>query len=71
MGQIKKFIVSDKPKLDQFVLPVTYNYTTQPFYKGDGVHNVAELQELCNQFMEYCHQQAIIKQKLIEEIKSL
>jgi len=37
----------------------------QPFYKGDGMHGVTELQDLCKQFKEYCHQQALIKQELL------
>lgn len=54
---------------DQFLLPDHYNAIKQPHYKGDGNHSVKELQELCKWFTEYCHQQAIIKQRLIEEIK--
>lgn len=42
-----------------------------PFYQGDGIHSVSMLQNICNQFKEYCHQQSIIKQNLmIELIKS-
>lgn len=37
----------------------------QPFYKGDGMHGVTELQDICKQFKEYCHQQALIKQELL------
>ena len=54
---------------DSFLLPEQYIPIEQPFYKGDGAHSVKELQELCNKFKEYCHQQAVIKQKLIEDIK--
>lgn len=56
---------------DKFLLPD--HYTTviqQPFYKGEGMHSIKELQQLCEQFKEYSHQQALIKQRLIEEIKA-
>ena len=56
---------------DKFILPEHYTPTEQPHYKGDGSHSIKELQELCNKFQEYCHQQAIIKQVLIKEIKSV
>lgn len=55
---------------DKFILPDHYTPIEQPYYKGDGNHSVSELQELCKQFTEYCHQQAIIKNELIKEIKS-
>ena len=54
---------------DKFLLPDHYTPIEQPFYKGDGAHNVKELQQLCNDFKEYCHQQALIKQRLIQDIK--
>ena len=55
---------------DGYLLPIQYKTVVeQPFYKGDGEHSVKELQEICNQFKEYCHQQAIIKNNLIIAIK--
>lgn len=55
---------------DGFLLPIQYKTVVeQPVYKGDGVHSVSELQNICNQFKEYCHQQAIIKNNLIIAIK--
>jgi hypothetical protein len=54
---------------DQFLLPDHYTAIEQPFYKGDGEHSVKELQEICNKFKEYCHQQQLVKQKLIHEIQ--
>lgn len=54
---------------DKFLLPDFYTPVEQPFYQGKGVHNVSQLEALCEQFKEYCHQQALIKQRLIEEIK--
>mgnify|MGYP007089696387 CR=1 FL=1 len=56
---------------DKFILPDGYTPIEQPFYKGDGEHSVKELQELCKKYSEYCHQQSIIKNELIKEIKSL
>ena len=55
---------------DKFLLPDQYTTIEQPYYKGDGELSVRQLQELCNNYKEYCHQQAVIKQKLIEEIKN-
>lgn len=54
---------------DKFLLPDQYTPIEQPYYKGDGEHNIKELEELSRKFTEYCHQQAIIKQRLIEEVK--
>lgn len=59
------------PRSDKFLLPEHYgNVVEQPPYLGDGMYSVKKLQEICNQFKEYCHQQALIKQRLIEEIKT-
>lgn len=55
---------------DKYLLPDHYTPIQEPFYKGDGEHSVGELQELCKRFKEYCHQQAIIKERLIREIKN-
>lgn len=72
MGIIKKFSgLGMNINSDQFILPDHYKAIKEPHYKGDGEHSIKELQELCNQFKEYCHQQALIKQELINEIKSL
>ena len=54
---------------DKFILPDQYTPIEQPYYKGGGVHSVKELEELCEKFQEFCHQQQIIKQRLIQEIK--
>lgn len=56
---------------DKYLLPEHYMPMSQPHYEGCGNHSVAELEDLCMQFTEYCHQQAIIKNVLIQEIKSL
>jgi hypothetical protein len=51
---------------DKFLLPKHYNVVELPYYSGDGNLTVRQLEKLCNQFQEYCHQQAVIKQRLIE-----
>ena len=56
---------------DQYILPDQYTAVPQPYYKGAGNHSIQQLEQLCEQFTEYCHQQAIIKQELIKEIRSL
>lgn len=72
MGIIKKFQgLGMNINSDKFILPDGYMAIEQPYYKGDGTHSVSELQKLCKDFTEYCHQQAIIKNELIKEIKSL
>lgn len=59
---------------DQMYLPIHYRgiLVEQPFYSGDGNHSVSELEALCKQFQEYCHQQAVIKEgckRIIVELK--
>ena len=44
---------------------------SEPFYRGDGEHSIKELQNICTQFKEYCHQQALVKQELISYINKL
>ena len=58
---------------DDMYLPIMYKgiLVQQPFYSGDGNHSVHELQEICNQFKEFCHQQAIIKQNCMKHIVEL
>ncbi len=58
------------PRSDKALLPPHYEsmYQPEPYYSGDGNHNVKEMQEMLNQYKEYSHQQALIKQKLIERI---
>lgn len=53
------------------LLPENYTPVPQPFYSGDGVYNVKQLEELCKQYKEYCHQQQIIKQELEEKLKTI
>jgi len=56
------------PRFDYDNLPKGYIYQSEPHYIGDGMHSVHEMQELLNQYKEYCHQQALIKQTLIAEV---
>ncbi len=58
------------PNSDKFILPDHYIPVPEPVYKGDGQHSVNELQQIIRQYKEYCHQQALIKQTLIKEIKT-
>ena len=58
---------------DDMYLPIMYKgiIVQQPFYSGDGNHSVKELQEICNQFKEFCYQQAIIKQNVMKHLVEL
>jgi hypothetical protein len=68
--EVDDSIIGMNPKFDKTLLPPQYDYQEQPHYRGDGFHSINQLQELCNKFKEYCHQQNIIKQQLIEHIKN-
>ncbi len=58
---------------DDMYLPIHYKgmKVEQPFYSGDGNHSVAQLEAICRQFQEYCHQQAVIKQNCMKHIVEL
>ena len=58
---------------DDMYLPIMYKgvLVQQPFYSGDGTHSIRELQEICNQFKEFCHQQAVIKQNVMKHLVEL
>lgn len=72
MGHLKTFNgLGMNINSDKYILPAGYTLIEQPYYKGDAMHSVEELQELCKDFTKYCYQQAIIKDALIKEIKSL
>ena len=58
------------PNSDKFILLDHYIPVPEPVYRGDGQHSVTELQQIIRQYKEYCHQQALIKQALIKEIKT-
>ncbi len=78
MNQHQAQMVKKYPKLgmnkdsDAYLLPIQYKTVIEePYYKGDGNHSINELQKLLNQYKEYSHQQAIIKQNLIKTILAL
>lgn len=72
MGHLKTFKgLGMNINSDKFILPNQYAPIQLPFYRGNAMHSVEELQELCKDFTKYCYQQAIIKNELIKEIKSL
>jgi hypothetical protein len=58
---------------DEMYTPIHYKgmIVKQPFFEGKGNHSVAKLEEICEQFKEYCHQQAIIKQNCMKHIVEL
>jgi len=58
---------------DEMYTPIHYKgfIEPQPFYSGNGNHSVSELESICNQFKEYCHQQAVIKQNCMKHIVEL
>lgn len=51
---------------DKALLAEQYTPVEEPYYPGDGNLSVNELQKLCNQYKEYTHQQAVIKQNIIK-----
>lgn len=58
---------------DEMYTPISYKgmIVEQPFFSGNGNHSVSELESICNQFKEYCHQQAVIKQNCMRHIIEL
>jgi hypothetical protein len=58
---------------DDMYLPIHYKVikVEQPFYSGDGNHSVSQLETICRQFKEYCHQQSVIKQSCMKHIIEL
>lgn len=55
---------------DKAILPEHYAYQEEPAYLGDGNYSVNQLQTICKQFKERCHQQSIIKNELIKNYES-
>lgn len=53
---------------DKSLLPDNYQYVEMPLYKGDGELSVNQLETLVKQFVEYTHQQRLIKAELLEHI---
>lgn len=58
---------------DEMYIPISYKgmVVKQPFFEGKGNHSVAELEEICEQFKEYVHQQQVIKQNCMRHIVEL
>lgn len=51
---------------DLMYLPIQYhnNIAKEPFFEGRGNHSISKLEDICEQFKEYVHQQQVIKQGL-------
>ena len=58
---------------DQMYLPISYHgiLEKKPFFKGKGNHSVKQLEEICEQFKEFTHQQQIVKQNCMKHIIEL
>jgi hypothetical protein len=58
---------------DEMYTPIHYKgfKAEQPFFEGKGNHSVKQLEEICEQFKEYVHQQQIIKQSCMKIIVQL
>jgi hypothetical protein len=58
---------------DEMYTPIHYKgfIVNQPFFKGKGEHSVKELEEICEQYANYCHQQAVIKKNCMKHIVEL
>jgi len=58
---------------DEMYIPIHYKgfIATQPFFEGRGNHSVAQLEDICEQFKEYTHQQAVIKSNCMKHIIEL
>jgi len=58
---------------DEMYTPIQYKgiVAKQPFFEGKGNHSVSQLEEICEKFAEYCHQQAVIKQNCMQHIVEL
>ena len=58
---------------DYMYIPIHYKgmVVNEPFYGGAGNHSVLSLEKICEQYKEYCHQQAIIKQNCMKHLVEL
>lgn len=58
---------------DEMYLPIHYKgmIVKEPFFEGKGNHSVAQLEAICEQFQEYCHQQSVIKHNCMKHIVEL
>lgn len=57
---------------DMMYLPIQYHRSVQkqPVYKGKGNYSVNQLEEICEGYKEYAHQQAVIKQNVMKYLIS-
>lgn len=55
---------------DEMYTPIHYKgmIVQQPYFQGKGNHSIVELEEICEQFKKYVHQQQIIKQNCMKHI---
>jgi len=60
-------------RLDEMYTPISYQgkQIMQPHFNGRGNHSVKELEDICEQFQEYVHQQQIIKQNCMKHVIEL
>ena len=58
---------------DEMYTPISYKgmIVKQPYFEGKGNHSIVQLEAICEQFKEYCHQQDIIKQNCMKHIVEL
>ncbi len=58
---------------DEMYTPIHYkgHMVKEPFFQGNGCHSVSELEKICQEYKEFCHQQAIIKQNCMKHIIEL
>jgi hypothetical protein len=54
-------------KIDEkILLPNFYTQQYRPNFTGRGKHTIQELENLCEKFKEYTHQQNLIKNKICD-----
>jgi hypothetical protein len=58
---------------DDMYLPFHYKgmVVKEPYFSGSGNHYIAELENICQQYKEYSHQQKVIKQSCMKIIVKL
>ena len=58
---------------DEMYTPIHYKgmVVKNPYFEGKGNHSVAQLEAICEQYKEYAHQQAVIKQNCMQHIVEL
>lgn len=58
---------------DDMYIPIHYKgfVAKQPFFEGRGNHSVQQLEDICEKYKEYVHQQQVIKQNCMKHIIEL